>query len=341
MCDTAPTLLPNCAHRGGSSVTIKKTVVIVQPSARPFWQLAVPMENRGTAPMSASTHAMMDVCESRVGVASASVQPMSAYSELTPRSATTSHGTRLAEIISVFAFAQRHRKPGDYLFRAGDTFHFFYVLSEGFAKSCYVTEDGHQRTTGLHLRGDILGMDAIATATHGCDAIALDACEVLTVPYDTVLLHCQRNPELAHELLRAFSTEIRSDRELMLSMSTYSAEGRVATLLLEMSCRCASRGLSATKLKLHLSRQEIGSMLGLTLETVSRAFSRLARLGLITVCLRDIVLLDCDGLLDITTLPAGVPTSERGMRDNFVAEDETPVLVRRFEEKAPGRLASA
>ena len=114
-------------------------------------------------------------------------------------------------------------------------------------------------------------------------------------------------------------TGIRSAWELMLSMSTFSAEGRVATLLLEMSCRFASRGLSATNLQLHLTRQEIGSMLGLTLETVSRAFSRLARLGLITVCLRDIVLLDRDGLLDITTLPAGLPTFELGLRDSVIA----------------------
>ncbi len=283
----------------------------------------------------------MDVCESQAGDAGGSLRPLPVYGQLTPRSATTGHGTRLAEIISAFASAQRRRKSGDYLFRVGDTFRFLYVLSEGFAKSCYVTKDGRERTTGLHLRGDILGMDAIATATHGCDAIALDACEVLAVPYETVLLQIQRNPELAHEMLRAFSTEIRSDRELMLSMSTYCAEGRVATLLLEMSCRCASRGLSATKLQLHLSRQEIGSMLGLTLETVSRAFSRLARQGLIKVCQRDIVLLDCAGLQDITRLPAVPSTIDRGLRDNFIADSKTPMLVRLFEEKAAGRLASA
>ena len=127
----------------------------------------------------------------------------------------------------------------------------------------------------------------------------------------------------------------------MLSMSTYSAEGRVATLLLEMSCRFSSRGLSATKLQLHLTRQEIGSMLGLTLETVSRAFSRLARLGLITVCLRDIVLLDRDGLLDITTLPAALSTSERSPPDNFIVEGKTPALVRRFGQKMPGSVANA
>ena len=284
---------------------------------------------------------MSDVCESVISADSYVGRVMPGRGDLLPRATSTATGTRLAEIIGAFASAQRRRKPGDYLFRAGDAFHFFYVLSEGFAKSCYVTEDGRERTTGLHLRGDILGMDAIVTATHGCDAIALDACEVLTVPYDTVLLHCQRNPDLAHELLRAFSAEIRSDRELMLSMSTYSAEGRVATLLLEMSCRFASRGLSATKLQLHLTRQEIGSMLGLTLETVSRAFSRLARLGLITVCLRDIVLLDREGLFDITTLPAALPTFATGLRDNFIVGGKVPALARRFGQKLPGRLASA
>jgi CRP/FNR family transcriptional regulator len=299
------------------------------------------MGNRDAAAAGSGAHTMNDICGSQVGTASRAGRRLPVRGALAPRATASAPGTRLAEIIGAFASAQRRRRPGDYLFRAGDAFQFFFVLRDGFAKSCYVTEDGRERTTGVHLRGDILGMDAIATATHGCDAIALDACEVLAVPYDTVLLHCQRNPELAHELLRAFSGEIRSDRELMLSMSTYSAEGRVATLLLEMSCRFASRGLSGTKLQLHLTRQEIGSMLGLTLETVSRAFSRLARLGLITVCLRDIVLLDCDGLLDITTLPATPASFERSPRDSFIAGHQTPELVRRSGQKLPARPASA
>ena len=227
-------------------------------------------------------------------------------------------GSRIAEMISEFAITRRCRKRGDYLFRAGGAFHFFYLLSAGFARSCYVSEDGRERTTGVHLRGDILGLDGVATGTYACDAVALEACEVLAIPYETVIAHCQHNPELAHELHRAFSAEIRNDRNLMLSMSNLSAEGKVASFLLEMSLRFAARGFSATQLQLHLTRLEIGSMLGLKLETVSRALSRFARLGLITVCLREIVLVDRDGLMDIIALRTGIePAGKKSSSRNF------------------------
>lgn len=231
---------------------------------------------------------------------------------------TSAPGSRIVELIGDFAETRRWRKAGEYLFRAGGIFEFFYVLNAGFAKSSYISEDGRERITGVHLRGDILGLDAIATGTHGCDAVTLDACEVIAISYEHLLTHCQRNPALVHELHRAFSAEIRSDRDLMLSMTNASAEGRVASFLLEMSLRFASRGFSATQLQLHLTRQEIGSMLGLKLETVSRVFSRLAKMGLITVCLRDIVLLDLEGLLDISTPPGGTERSTAsGNRRNF------------------------
>jgi CRP/FNR family transcriptional regulator len=205
-------------------------------------------------------------------------------------------GYRLAELIGEFAATRRLRKPGDYLFRVGSAFQFFFVLSAGFAKCRTIAEDGRERTIGIYLRGDILGLDAVATGTHGCDAVALDACEIMAIPYYAVVAGCQRNPELVHEFHRAFSAEIRRDRDQMLSMMSLSAEARVGSFLLEMSMRFASRGFSSDKLRLQLTRQEIGSMLGLQLETVSRAFSRLAKLGLITVCLREIVLLDREQL---------------------------------------------
>lgn len=223
-------------------------------------------------------------------------------------------GSRIAALMGDAAIRHRHRKRGDHLFRAGGAFHFFYVLRAGFAKSCHFSEDGRERTSGVHLRGDILGLDGVANGTYACDAVALDACEVLAIPYAQVLAQCERQPALVHELHRAFSTEIYIGRDLMLSMGQRSAEGRLASFLLDISVRFASRGFSATQLQLHLTRQEIGSMLGLQLETVSRTFSLFAKLGLITVCLREIVLLDRDGLQDMMALPAG--TGSNSMKGN-------------------------
>jgi CRP/FNR family transcriptional regulator len=214
-----------------------------------------------------------------------------------------SPGGRIARLITDYPFLHRLRKRGDYLFRAGDPFNYFYVLNAGFVKTSYLSTDGREQTTGFHLRGDILGLDAVATGVYGCDAIALDVCDVLAIPYDVVLTCSQRNPELVHELYRAFSSEIRNDRDLMLSTRSLPATGRVAAFLLEMSIRFAARGFSPTELQLRLTREEIGDMLGLKLETVSRAFSHFAHLGLISVFLREIVLLDRKGLLDMVVQP--------------------------------------
>lgn len=252
-------------------------------------------------------------------------------------------GSRIAALMGDAAITHRHRKPGDHLFRAGGAFHFFYVLIAGFAKSCHFSEDGRERTSGVHLRGDILGLDGVATGAYACDAVALDACEVLAIPYALVLAQCERQPALVHELHRAFSAEIYIGRNLMLSLGQRSAEGRVASFLLDISVRFASRGFSATQLRLHLSRQEIGSMLGLQLETVSRTFSQFAKLGLITVCLREIVLLDRDGLQDMMALPVGAASNSMkgNSRSSFGwGPSSAPVSPALLSEIAPVNVDS-
>lgn len=222
-----------------------------------------------------------------------------------------SPGSRIVELITDFPFRHRKRKRGDYLFHVGDTFHFIYVLNAGFAKTCCASADGQEQTMGLHLRGDILGLDGVSSGSHGCDAVALDTCDVLALPFDVVLECSQRSPALTRELLQALSAEINADHMLMHNMRGLSAAGRVAAFLLAMSARFASRGFSATEIQLRLTRHEIGSILGLELETVSRVFSRFAQLGLISVWLREIVLLDRDRLQDMIARPVTVRRSRQ------------------------------
>jgi CRP/FNR family transcriptional regulator len=213
----------------------------------------------------------------------------------------------------------RQRKRGDYLFRAGDDLHFFYLLSAGFVKTSFVSEDGREQTIGIHLRGDILGLEALATGTHSCDAMAVDACDVVAIPFDALLGNGQKNPALVHEVYKAFSAEINADRKLLHNMRSLNAAGRVASFLLDLSARAASRGFSATKLQLRLTRQEIGSMLGLEFETVSRTLSQFAQLGLISVYFREIVLLDHDAIADIMAQPAGQSRGrEKSSIDNLL-----------------------
>ncbi|MEQ1515930.1 MAG: helix-turn-helix domain-containing protein [Usitatibacteraceae bacterium] len=210
--------------------------------------------------------------------------------------AATSPGRRLINLFSDSAFSHRHCKRSEYLFRAGTKFQSVHVLANGHARSCYFSEEGREQTTGLHLPGDVLGLDGLADGTHWSGAVALDDCEVIAIPYAVLIAQSHRDPALVQELYRAFGAEIQSFRALMLNMRTLHATARVGAFVLEMSRRFEQRGLSPTHFELHLTRQEVGSMLGLEMETVSRAFSRFAELGLITIYLRDVVLLDIDGL---------------------------------------------
>jgi CRP/FNR family transcriptional regulator, anaerobic regulatory protein len=226
-------------------------------------------------------------------------------------------GSRIASLVADFPFMHRQRKLGEYLFRAGGDFHCLYVLNAGFVKTCFVSEDGREQTIGIHLRGDILGLEAFATGTYSCDAVAVDTCDVLAIAFETLIGSSPQNPALVREVYKAFSTEIHAERNLLRNMRSLNAAGRVAAFLLEMSARFASRGFSATQLQLRLTRQEIGSMLGLELETVSRTLSQFAQLDLISVCRRKIVLLDRDAIADIITQPAGQKRGrEKGSSNN-------------------------
>ncbi len=233
-----------------------------------------------------------------------------------------SPGARLAKLIGDIPTIHRCRRPGDYLYRAGDDFQFLYVLSTGFAKTIHVSEDGCEHTIGFHLSGDILGLDAVASGACASDAIALEVCEVLAIPYATMIDRCRTSPGLADELHHAFSTALRGDRDQTLRLRGLLAHGRVAAFLLDMSDRFGARGFSATELRLRLTREEIGSLLGLTMETVSRVFSRFAKLGLIRVSLRQIAIIDSDGLLDMLSLPIRSPSEGNNARRDL------PVSVR-------------
>jgi CRP/FNR family transcriptional regulator, anaerobic regulatory protein len=166
---------------------------------------------------------------------------------------------------------------GDVVFAAGDRFDTLYVLTSGFFKLVNLAADGREQVVSLKFRGDWLGFDGIATGRHGCDAVAMDTGEVWRIRYDALLQACLRRPELLAVLHEAMSREIVRDRDTLLSLNTLPADARVAEFLRWWTDTLAERGLRNDHITLPLTRAEIGNYLGMTLESVSRALSRLAR----------------------------------------------------------------
>ena len=180
---------------------------------------------------------------------------------------------------------------GDVIYRAGETFSQLHILNSGFFKIVNLTADGREQVVALKFRGDWLGFDGIANNEYACDAIAMDTGEVWTVRYDQLLRACASRPTLLNVLHEAMSREIAGDRDSMMSLCTLPADARVADFLRQWAESLARRGLRNDQISLRMTRAEIGNYLGMTLETVSRSLSRLARVGAIEFadkCRRDI-----------------------------------------------------
>jgi CRP/FNR family transcriptional regulator, anaerobic regulatory protein len=154
-------------------------------------------------------------------------------------------------------------------------------VNSGFFKVVNLAPDGREQVVGLHFKGDWLGFDGIADGRHGCDAIAIDTGEVWAVRYADLIAAAAVQPELLAILHEAMSREIGRDRDSMLSLCTLPADARVADFLRYWADSLAERGLRTDQITLRLSRAEIGNYLGMTLESVSRALSRLARASVI------------------------------------------------------------
>jgi CRP/FNR family transcriptional regulator len=183
-------------------------------------------------------------------------------------------------------------KKGDALYHVGDPFSALYAIRVGSCKSTVLAEDGREQVAGYHMPGDVIGMDGISTDRHGCQAIALEDTECCVLPFDELGNLTRSVAPLQRNLYQLLSREISRDHGIMLLLGSMRAEERVAAFLLDLSHRYQKRGYSSTEFVLRMSRDEIGSYLGLKLETVSRLLSRFQQEGLIKVRGRSITLLD-------------------------------------------------
>jgi CRP/FNR family transcriptional regulator len=168
-------------------------------------------------------------------------------------------------------------RTGDVIYQSGQRFDNLYILNSGFFKIVNLSADGREQVVGLRFRGDWLGFDGIAGGHCACDAVAMDTGEVWTVPYDALLAACLKHPPLLQVLHAAMSREIANDRESLMSVCTLPADARVADFLRYWAESLAERGMRTDQITLRMTRAEIGNYLGMTLESVSRALSRLAR----------------------------------------------------------------
>ena len=199
---------------------------------------------------------------------------------------------RLDDMIST----RRRIKRGDHLYRAGEAFDSIYAIRSGFFKTDVLLEDGRDQVTGFQMAGELLGLDGICTEHHTCNAIALEDSEICAIPFNRLESLSREIHNLQHHFHKVMSREIVRDHGVMMLLGTMRAEERLAAFLLNLSQRFTARGFSHAEFYLRMTREEIGSYLGLKLETVSRAFSKFQEEGYIAVQQKHIRILNVNGL---------------------------------------------
>jgi CRP/FNR family transcriptional regulator, anaerobic regulatory protein len=196
-----------------------------------------------------------------------------------------------AHVEELWAKRIRLRK-GNVLYRAGARFNALYAITTGWCKTAMLARDGHEQVAGFYMTGEIIGLDGIDTDIHECQATAMEDTDVCPLPFNDIENLARRDARFQHNLHRLLMQRYARARTLMVVLGTMRSEQRLAVFLLDLSQRYQARGYSSCEFVLRTTRDEIGSYLGLKLETVSRLFYRFQSEGLIQVEGRTVKLLD-------------------------------------------------
>ena len=192
------------------------------------------------------------------------------------------------ERLDAMGFSRRRVKAGQALFRAGDRFQYIYAVRSGTLKASLVFVDGREQISGFYMAGELIGLDGVAQGAHASSATALEDSEICAIPYARLTELAATTEGMRDVVARLMSREIVHEHSLMLLLGSMNAEERLAAFLLNLSQRMKTRGYSANEFHLRMSRAEIGSYLGMSLETVSRTFTAFQQKGFLEVDKRHI-----------------------------------------------------
>jgi CRP/FNR family transcriptional regulator len=206
---------------------------------------------------------------------------------------------RIDELVST----RRKVRRRETLFRNGESFTSLYAIRSGFFKTRVASEDGRDQVTGFQMAGEIIGLDGIVNEQHTCDAVAIEDAEVCVMPFHRLEALSREVKALQRHVHQIMSREIVRDHGVMLLLGSMRAEERLAAFLLNLVQRLHARGFSQSEFVLRMTREEIGSYLGLTLETVSRTLSKFMSDGIVEIDQRKVRIVDPEGLRRIVNPP--------------------------------------
>ena len=165
--------------------------------------------------------------------------------------------------------------PGEVLYQMGETGHHLFTLRKGLIKLVQYLPDGTQRIVRLVRSTDVLGLEMMVGKKYEHEAVILRSSELCRYPMEVVTRLSQKNSVLHKDLMTRWQKALTEADEWLTKLSTGSAKKRMANLLLRLI-----EGEGSTECHI-FSREDIGSILSITIETASRTISEFKRTGLI------------------------------------------------------------
>jgi len=168
-----------------------------------------------------------------------------------------------------------------HVFAAGDAKTHVYKVASGAVCLYTVLTDGRRQIIAFALEGDVIGLGS--ASVQACNAQAIVSSRLQCLPVAALLKAARQDAKIALRLYEAISRELVATREHLQCVGQRGACERLATFLVVLSRRNEARGGDPGTIKLSMTRGDIADFLGITLETVSRTFSKMKRQGLIEI----------------------------------------------------------
>jgi CRP/FNR family transcriptional regulator len=194
-------------------------------------------------------------------------------------------GAALASGFEAFAAPAERQSPvrrlsrHEMLFSEGDEGGKYYEVLEGVVCSFRVLHDGRRQILSFNYPGDIVGIGHERECKCSCEAVS--AAKVSCIPTATLHRSIEAKPELARKLLNIATSELSSMHDHFVMVGRKSATEKLASFLLALARREADDDAASATFHLPMTRTDIADFLGLTIETVSRRFTALRKLGVI------------------------------------------------------------
>jgi len=192
---------------------------------------------------------------------------------------------------------RRKVSANELIYHQGQSFNAIFAILSGAVKKYRVLHDGQVSVTDFCLPGELFGYSGIDQGYYSVNAVALRDTLVCVMPFEELKKASPEIPALQSRLIHLMSEQIKKHQQRLVQFrGRNTLQARFAMFLLDIACRSAKRGESATRIRLPMTRQDLGNYLGITTESVSRELTALVNSGAITKNHRDITILDFETL---------------------------------------------